>query len=125
MRPRDHRLCHTCVMQAKYLAPACTLPYISTQARRSLKRESKVQLSDEIIFFDDVAGNAQAKVRVCGFELGGVNCSNVRTGEKMAYGLAGLVLGPSGCCVVPWCSCLMTAFFLITSPAMPKPTHGR
>lgn len=33
------------------------------QARRSLKRESKVVLSDEIIFFDDVAGNAQAKVR--------------------------------------------------------------
>lgn len=32
------------------------------QARRSLKRESKVVLSDEIIFFDDVAGNAQAKV---------------------------------------------------------------
>lgn len=32
------------------------------QARRSLKRESKVQLSDEIIFFDDVAGNEQAKV---------------------------------------------------------------
>ena len=30
------------------------------QARRSLKRESKVQLSDEIIFFDDVAGNEQA-----------------------------------------------------------------
>ena len=29
------------------------------QARRSLKRESKVQLSDEIIFFDDVAGNEQ------------------------------------------------------------------
>jgi hypothetical protein len=33
-------------------------------ARRSLKRESKVVLSDEIIFFDDVAGNEQAKVRV-------------------------------------------------------------
>jgi hypothetical protein len=33
------------------------------QARRSLKRESKVVLSDEIIFFDDVAGNEQAKVR--------------------------------------------------------------
>lgn len=32
------------------------------QARRSLKRESKVVLSDEIIFFDDVAGNEQAKV---------------------------------------------------------------
>jgi hypothetical protein len=31
-------------------------------ARRSLKRESKVQLSDEIIFFDDIAGNEQAKV---------------------------------------------------------------
>lgn len=31
-------------------------------ARRSLKRESKVVLSDEIIFFDDVAGNEQAKV---------------------------------------------------------------
>ena len=29
------------------------------QARRGLKRESKVQLSDEIIFFDDVAGNEQ------------------------------------------------------------------
>lgn len=28
-------------------------------ARRALKRESKVQLSDEIIFFDDVAGNEQ------------------------------------------------------------------
>lgn len=28
-----------------------------------MKRESKVQLSDEIIFFDDVAGNEQAKVR--------------------------------------------------------------
>ena len=27
-----------------------------------MKRESKVQLSDEIIFFDDVAGNDQAKV---------------------------------------------------------------
>lgn len=27
-----------------------------------MKRESKVQLSDEIIFFDDVAGNEQAKV---------------------------------------------------------------
>lgn len=35
-------------------------------ARRSLKRESKVQLSDEIIFFDDVAGNEQAKVRGAG-----------------------------------------------------------
>jgi len=34
----------------------------SPAARRSLKRESKVQLSDEIIFFDDVAGNEQAKV---------------------------------------------------------------
>jgi hypothetical protein len=34
-------------------------------ARRSLKRESKVQLSDEIIFFDDVAGNEQAKVSRC------------------------------------------------------------
>lgn len=34
------------------------------QARRSLKRESKVQLSDEIIFFDDVAGNEQAKVEL-------------------------------------------------------------
>ncbi len=33
-----------------------------SQARRALKRESKVTLSDEIIFFDDVAGNAQAKV---------------------------------------------------------------
>eukprot|EP00775_Hariotina_reticulata_P010429 gene10429-10587_t len=33
-------------------------------ARRSLKRESKVQLSDEIIFFDDVAGNEQAKVEL-------------------------------------------------------------
>lgn len=30
--------------------------------RRKLKRESKVQLSDEIIFFDDIAGNKQAKV---------------------------------------------------------------
>jgi hypothetical protein len=40
------------------------------QARRSLKRESKVVLSDEIIFFDDVAGNEQAKVGVvmgCGW----------------------------------------------------------
>lgn len=35
------------------------------QARRSLKRESKVVLSDEIIFFDDVAGNEQAKVGAC------------------------------------------------------------
>ncbi len=34
------------------------------QARRSLKRESKVQLSDEIIFFDDVAGAEQAKVEL-------------------------------------------------------------
>lgn len=33
-------------------------------ARRSLKRESKVVLSDEIIFFDDVAGNEQAKVEL-------------------------------------------------------------
>ncbi len=33
-----------------------------SQARRQLKRESKVQISDEIIFFDDVAGNEQAKV---------------------------------------------------------------
>ncbi|GIL87770.1 hypothetical protein Vretifemale_15817 [Volvox reticuliferus] len=32
--------------------------------RRKLKRESKVQLSDEIIFFDDVAGNKQAKVEL-------------------------------------------------------------
>jgi hypothetical protein len=32
------------------------------QARRAQKRESKVQVSDEIIFFDDVAGNEQAKV---------------------------------------------------------------
>jgi cell division protease FtsH len=31
-------------------------------ARRSLKRESKVQLTDEIVFFDDVAGNTDAKV---------------------------------------------------------------
>lgn len=31
-------------------------------ARRDLKRDSKVGLSDEIIFFDDVAGNARAKV---------------------------------------------------------------
>lgn len=37
------------------------------QARRALKRESKVQLSDEIIFFDDVAGNTQAKVRARGW----------------------------------------------------------
>lgn len=36
------------------------------QARRNLKRESKVVLSDEIIFFDDVAGNEQAKVCVRG-----------------------------------------------------------
>ena len=36
----------------------------SFQARRSLKRESKVQLSDEIIFFDDVAGNEQVRLRV-------------------------------------------------------------
>lgn len=35
-----------------------TLPQVRA-ARRSLKRESKVQLSDEIIFFDDVAGNDQ------------------------------------------------------------------
>jgi len=34
------------------------------QARRALKRESKVQLNDEIIFFDDVAGNAEAKVEL-------------------------------------------------------------
>jgi len=34
------------------------------QARRGLKRDSKVQLSDEIIFFDDVAGNEQAKVEL-------------------------------------------------------------
>ena len=34
-------------------------------ARRSLKRESKVQLSDEIIFFDDVAGNEQVRGRAC------------------------------------------------------------
>ncbi|GFH12250.1 AAA domain-containing protein, partial [Haematococcus lacustris] len=34
------------------------------QARRALKRESKVQLSDEVIFFDDVAGNAEAKVQL-------------------------------------------------------------
>ncbi|KIY91749.1 cell division protease FtsH [Monoraphidium neglectum] len=33
-------------------------------ARRSLKRESKVQLSDEIIFFDDVAGNDQGVLLV-------------------------------------------------------------
>ncbi|KAG2487345.1 hypothetical protein HYH03_014060 [Edaphochlamys debaryana] len=32
--------------------------------RRKLKRESKVQLSDEIIFFDDIAGNKQAKVEL-------------------------------------------------------------
>ncbi|GLI63674.1 hypothetical protein VaNZ11_006712 [Volvox africanus] len=32
--------------------------------RRKLKRESKVQLSDEIIFFDDVAGNKQAKIEL-------------------------------------------------------------
>jgi len=31
-------------------------------ARRGLKRESKVQLTDEIVFFDDVAGNDEAKV---------------------------------------------------------------
>ena len=40
-------------------------------ARRKLKRESKVQLSDEIIFFDDVAGNPQAKVGGDGVEWGG------------------------------------------------------
>ncbi len=34
------------------------------QARRGMKRESKVQLSDEIIFFDDVAGAEQAKVEL-------------------------------------------------------------
>jgi hypothetical protein len=34
-----------------------------------MKRESKVQLTDEIIFFDDVAGNEQAKVS--GWVLGG------------------------------------------------------
>ncbi|GFR46161.1 hypothetical protein Agub_g7689 [Astrephomene gubernaculifera] len=34
------------------------------EARRKLKRDSKVQMSDEIIFFDDVAGNAQAKVEL-------------------------------------------------------------
>jgi hypothetical protein len=34
-------------------------PHKVRAARRSLKRESKVQLSDEIIFFDDVAGNDQ------------------------------------------------------------------
>lgn len=32
-------------------------------ARRDQKRDSKVGLSDEIIFFDDVAGNTRAKVR--------------------------------------------------------------
>lgn len=31
-------------------------------ARRALKRESKVTITDEIIFFDDVAGNEEAKV---------------------------------------------------------------
>ncbi len=39
------------------------------QARRKLKRESKVQISDEIIFFDDVAGNEQAKVWLKGGEM--------------------------------------------------------
>lgn len=33
-------------------------------ARRKLKRESKVQLSDEVVFFDDVAGNEQAKTEL-------------------------------------------------------------
>lgn len=53
--------------------PAASAPHMCThtrpvlpQARRSLKRESKVQLSDEVIFFDDVAGNEQAKVTGCG-----------------------------------------------------------
>jgi hypothetical protein len=44
------------------------------QARRSLKRESKVVLSDEIIFFDDVAGNEQAKVGECARAGGGGLC---------------------------------------------------
>lgn len=34
------------------------------EARRGMKRESKVNISDEIIFFDDVAGNEQAKVEL-------------------------------------------------------------
>jgi hypothetical protein len=38
-----------------------TRPSQVRAARRSLKRESKVQLSDEIIFFDDVAGNEQVR----------------------------------------------------------------
>lgn len=33
-------------------------------ARRKLKRESKVSLSDEVVFFDDVAGNEQAKTEL-------------------------------------------------------------
>lgn len=32
------------------------------EMRRKLKRDSKVALTDEIIFFDDVAGNDRAKV---------------------------------------------------------------
>jgi hypothetical protein len=32
------------------------------EARRKLKASSKLQITDEIVFFDDVAGNEQAKV---------------------------------------------------------------
>jgi hypothetical protein len=61
-------------------------------ARRSLKRESKVVLSDEIIFFDDVAGNHQAKVRPCGVWV----C--VREGGCQASGVVAQTLAATlGC----------------------------
>ncbi len=46
--------------------------------RRKLKRESKVQLSDEIIFFDDIAGNKQAKVGGLGTCTGSSVCTKIR-----------------------------------------------
>lgn len=62
-----HKFCHFTSHQSavRQILPPTKLPSETpshTQARRSMKRESKVQLSDEIIFFDDVAGNEQAKV---------------------------------------------------------------
>lgn len=61
-------------------------------ARRSLKRESKVVLSDEIIFFDDVAGNEQAKV--------GARCAFVDQGRS--HHMSHMHVGACGKLPISW-----------------------
>lgn len=66
-------------------------------ARRDQKRDSKVGLSDEIIFFDDVAGNARAKVGPQGW-------ARYRDGVSRSH-RQGSMSAEEDCCrqlLVPW-----------------------